>query len=77
MGSATESISLPVLSEVVAGPVATFIEMEGNACSADGWRPLKTMLREIPLLVAFLPGETSANGTFGAAAPQAIVITES
>ena len=55
--------------------VAAFSEVEGDAIGADGWRPLKTIPRAIPLLVAALPPETAA-GAICAATPFSISMLE-
>ena len=57
---------------------AAFSQVEGDASGADGWRPLKTIPRGIPLLVpAVLPPETVAAGAICAAAPFSVSMLES
>ena len=60
---------------IVADPIAALIQWEGDAIGADGWRPLITIVREIPLLVALLPLET-ATDAIGAAAPLVVILAE-
>ena len=63
-------VSVYILSVVVTRLVAAFSEVEGDAIGADGWRPLKTIARVIPLLFpAVLPLETLAAGAVCAATP--------
>ena len=52
---------------------AAFSQVECDASGADGWRPLITIARPIPLLGASLPSET-ASGAIGAAATPLPVI---
>ena len=56
---------------------AAFSQVEGDASGADGWRPLKTKPRVIPLLVVVLPPETVAAGAICAAAPFSVSMLES
>ena len=53
-----------------------FSEIEGDASGAVGWLPLSTIIRVIPLLVAFLPLETVAAGAVAGMAPFSIVKPE-
>ena len=53
---------------------AAFSQVEGDASGADGWQPLSTIVRLIPLLEAALPPETVASGAIGAAATPLPVI---
>ena len=66
-------VSVFILWIVVARTLAAFSQVEGDASGADGWRPLSTIAREIPLLGAALPPET-ASGAIGAAATPLPVI---
>ena len=75
MGSATMVVSLFILSVVVAVTIATFIEQEGDASSADDWRQLQTIPR-VPLRV-FFPLQTAAAGAVGAAAPFSVIMGKS
>ena len=71
---------------------AAFSQVEGDANGADDWRPLSTMVRPIPLLVAlscldpfpidipfvfFSPLETVAASAICAAAPFSVFMIES
>ena len=77
MGSATVSVVSPfIISIVVAGAVAALGQVEGGAIGAEDWRPLSTIERVIPLLVAFLPLETVAAGAVAGMAPFSIVKPE-
>ena len=53
---------------VALAALAALVEVQGDASGADGWRPLKTMERVSPLLVAFFPPETVAAGAIGSSA---------
>ena len=85
MGSADPTcISVFVLGMIIADTVAALIEWEGDAIGADGWRPLSTIERVIPILVVsspflwwlLLPLETAAAGAIGAAAPLVVIVAE-
>ena len=56
---------------------AAFSQVEGDSSGADGWRPLKTIARVIPLLGAFFPQETVAAGAICATAPFSVSKHES
>ena len=75
MGPAAPAVSVLILFVFITFVfgAAAFSQVEGDASGADGWRPLKTICRGIPLLVASIPPET-ASGAIGAAATPLPVI---
>ena len=69
MGSATEQVSVFIKWMIIAAALTGLLQTEGDSIGADGWRPLITIARPIPLLVpAVLPPETGAAGAIGATA---------
>ena len=82
-GSATEIVSFFIKGIVVAFPIAWFLQIEGDSIGADGWRPLSTNGRVIPLHVVppskpLLPLETGGNGAIGGtAAPFVVAVGKS
>ena len=62
---------------IVAFVLARFSKIECDSIGADGWRPLSTIVRVVPLLPLSCPQETGAAGAIGAtAAPLGLVKTE-
>ena len=76
--SAAPPVSVFVLGMIIANTFAALSEWEGDAIGADGWRPLSTITRVIPL-VHLVPAERpleTAAGAIGAAAPLAVIVAE-
>ena len=53
---------------IITVALTGLLQTEGDSIGADGWRPLNTSRRPIPLLVAFLPPDTGGASAIGATA---------
>ena len=74
MGITTAKVSASIKGMIIAVALTGLLQTEGDSIGADGWRPLSTLDRKIPLLEAFLPPETGGAGAIGAtAAPLGVI----
>ena len=74
IGPAIVLVSVFVLSIVVACILAFLCKVEGDASGADGWCPLSTIPRVIPVLVTPVPSETAPGAIGSTTAPLAVLL---